>query len=233
MAIDFFNFEDKKYDIPFYNNNPKISKFAWLILWIAMVIGYLSHLTVDSYIGIPFEGIMLCFILLIPVLYYLNWDYKAIFRKPSLNDLMWAVGMALTFVVYSTACTYLFSFAGINEGKIPLLAVNLANDFASFIFLLMGEELIKFILFAFFLCILYKFSSNRKPSIVVSMFITVMIFGLIHAIPTGFYVTGFLVQGLGSLVHMFLYVKTKNVFVCYISHILTDTIISIITLFAV
>lgn len=100
-AIDFFNFEDKEYDIPFYNNNPKISKFAWLILWIAMVIGYLSHLTVDSYIGIPFEGIILCFILLIPVLYYLNWDYKAIFRKPSLNDLMWAVGMALTFVVYS------------------------------------------------------------------------------------------------------------------------------------
>lgn len=88
---------------------------------------------------------------------------------------------------------------------------------------LMGEELFKVILLIIFMYVTYKFL-NRKQSIIVSLIITMAAFGLLHA---GFYggvVNVLLIQGLGSIFEMFLYLKTKNIMVSYASHLLYDLV---------
>ena len=34
VEIDWFGFEDKDYDFPFYRKNPHILKWGWLVLFI-------------------------------------------------------------------------------------------------------------------------------------------------------------------------------------------------------
>ncbi|MBQ7928661.1 MAG: hypothetical protein IJ287_07995 [Methanobrevibacter sp.] len=159
-------------DIPFYNNNPKLSKSSWILLLFALLLGYRTYIITATPI---LSGFLFCIILLVPVLYLLNWDYKAIFQKPRLNDLKWAVMMAAAYIVYSTVMSYVLVFTGL-----PVASVNLGTDIGNFIFALMAEELFKFILLAFFLCVLYKISHNRKVSIIVSSAFTLAIFGLVH-----------------------------------------------------
>ena len=38
---DWFKFEKKDIDFPFYNKNPYISKGGWIILFIALIMGFL------------------------------------------------------------------------------------------------------------------------------------------------------------------------------------------------
>lgn len=220
---DFFNFENREFDIPFYNNNPKISKFSWILMLAALVIGYISYLYVPIFM---LNGVIFTAVPLIAILYYLKWDYRAIFRKPSLNDLKWAVAMALVYTVFSVACTYIPFFE--DSGNFAVAAIDISNQIASLIFTLMGEELFKFIMLAFFLCILYKLTNNRKGSIVISMILSLILFGFAHYIPSGLFFSSIIIQGLGSVVHLFLYVKTKNLVVSYISHILTDIILTLL-----
>ena len=100
-------------------------------------------------------------------------------------------------------------------------AINLFNDFVTLLFSMMGEELIKIILLLIFLTLLFKFSKNRKLSIIFSMFFTLVIFGLLHVF-SSYVIVAVVIQGFGSVFYLLLYIKTKNVFVSYISHFLTD-----------
>lgn len=216
MNKDFFDFENRKLDFPFYNNNPKISKSSWFVLFAAVIIGFFS-------IIIPYIGpVVMCSVLLLPVLYYLNWDYKRIFQKPSLNDLGWAVLMAILYLIYAIIMEYVIIFFGINSAETYVNEPFIYSLYA-LIFQLMGEEVFKLILFVFFLCVVYKYTNNRKISIIISLFITLFIFGEIHGTNDSF-LLAVIIQGLGSVVHMFLYIKTKNLAVSYISHLLTDII---------
>ena len=225
MDNDFFNFENKEMDIPFYNNNPQLSKSSWILLLFALLVGFGTYLITATPM---LSGFLFCIILLVPVLYFLNWNYKAIFQKPSLNDLKWAVMMAAAYIAYATIMTYALVLTGL-----PVAAVNLGADLADFIFTLMGEELFKFILLAFFLCVLYKFSHNRKASIIISSAFTLAIFGLVHSISINSILRALLVQGLGSAVHLFLYIKTKNLGVSYGSHLLTDVSMTLLDFFSI
>lgn len=216
MNKDFFEFENRKLDFPFYNNNPKISKSAWFVLFAAVIIGLF-------FLTIPYIGpVVMCSVLLLPVLYYLNWDYKRIFQKPSLNDLGWAVLMAILYLIYAIIMEYVMISFGINAAETYVDEPFIYSLF-TLIFQLMGEEVFKLILFVFFLFVVYKYTNNRKISIIISLFITLFLFGEIHGIDDSF-LPAFIIQGLGSVVHMFLYIKTKNLAVSYISHLLTDII---------
>ena len=37
---DWFRFEDKDYDFPFYNKNPYIPKWGWIVLFFIFPIGF-------------------------------------------------------------------------------------------------------------------------------------------------------------------------------------------------
>lgn len=86
-ALDRFKFEDGDFDFPFYNKNPHIPKWGWVVLFIVWFMGF--FLAVSDKLHFALMG---CIVLIVPVLYFLKWDYKAIFRKPSRRDLLLVVG---------------------------------------------------------------------------------------------------------------------------------------------
>ena len=93
------------------------------------------------------------------------------------------------------------------------------------LFSLMGEELIKLIPFLFFLRLFFKFSNNRKLSIVAAMILVMVFFAMLHLMDLKSLPSVLLIQGLGSIFEFYGYIKTKNVFVSYITHLLTDVFI--------
>ena len=92
----------------------------------------------------------------------------------------------------------------------------------------MGEELIKFIPFIFFLRLFYKYSNNRKLSVVVSMILVMAFFGLLHAMDTKSILSVLLLQGAGSIFEFYGYIKTKNILISYITHLCTDVFLFIL-----
>ena len=98
------------------------------------------------------------------------------------------------------------------------------------LFSLMGEELIKFIPFIFFLRLFYKYTNNRKLSIIVSMIFVMVFFGLLHAMDTKSIVSVLLLQGAGSIFEFYGYIKTKNILISYITHLCTDVFLFVLVI---
>jgi membrane protease YdiL (CAAX protease family) len=199
-----------------------MSKIGWAVLLICVPVSLVAYQQVNSYANEIVAGIVFLLIMLVPLLYFSNWDYSLFFKRPSKDELILAVLMFLGFFAYSLIMTNLLAMSGIpntGSGYEGIISI------VSLIFSMMAEELVKFIPLMFLMRVLFKYTSNRKLSIVVSSAITLVIFGLIHLEPSVSVISVLLVQGLGSLFHLYAYLKTKNLLVSYISHLMTDAII--------
>ena len=220
--IDYFKFENKDLDFPVYDKNPHIPKRGWIVLLIAMFVGFLMQgLTENEMI----DSILFCFIVLIPLLYYLKWDYKALFQKPKAKEVGLAVALFIGYIIYSLVVGSALDYFSLT-GTSTIEGVTLT--FASIpplLFSLMGEELIKLIPFLFFLRLFFKFSNNRKLSIAAAMTLVMVFFAMLHLMDLKSLPSVLLIQGLGSIFEFYGYIKTKNVFVSYITHLLTDVFI--------
>lgn len=221
---DFFNFEEKEYDIPFYNNIPKLSKFEWGLLALGLILFYVV-LIVPIIASDEVNSLLFCLVLLVPTLYVLKGNWSLMFRKIRRNDITPILIVVFLQAAYSFGMLYILSLLGL-ASKAPVDAEAQTTTIISFLSMaiqLMGEELFKVILLILVMHIVYRFL-NRKQSIIFSLIITLAAFGLLHA---GFYggaVNVLLIQGLGSIFEMYLYLKTKNIMVTYASHLLYDCI---------
>lgn len=143
--IDWFKFEDRDYDFPFYNKNPNIPKWGWVVLLFALFIGFILAASNKIYFSI-----IGCIVLIAPVLYFLNWDYKAIVRMPSRKDILLVVVLFAAYMIYSFAMdSILIQFGIISGGTVDSATVSIMTSF-KFLFAVLGEEFIKFIPFMFF-----------------------------------------------------------------------------------
>ena len=226
---DFFRFEDKEWDFPFYKNNPHVSKLGWFLLLFSVVFAFLAYGVVGLYS--EFIGsLFFCFMMLIPLLYVLNWKYDLVFRKPRLKDVGLAVLMFAGYIAYAFLMSSLLGYiqvGGTTSTNPPILST--VETYVSFIFSLMGEELLKFIPLMFFLRLIYRFSNNRKLSICLSALIVMLGFGALHYDAGLGIVYAILIQGFGTIFEIFGYIKTKNIFVPYMSHIMTDVFLLLMT----
>ena len=213
--IDRFKFEDKGYDFPFYNKNPYIPKWGWVVLFIALIVG-----TILSFINSIPILILACAVYIVPVLYFLKWDYKAIFRKLSPRDLGLAAALFAGYVIYAVIMTFVLKQFGI-VSPVDVGPVS-AISFVELIFAMMCEEMLKFIPLIFFLRVIYKYTSNRKLSVMVSVAIIMFMFACLHAYTPIMLVYAIFVQGIGSIFEFYGYIKTKNIFVPYLTHLFTD-----------
>ena len=93
------------------------------------------------------------------------------------------------------------------------------------IFSIMGEELIKLIPLLFLMKIAYKISNNRKISIIIPMLIVMILFGALHVVEYNNLLISVVIIGFGSIFEMFAYLKTKNLWISYLTHLLTDLIL--------
>ena len=216
MNIDWFSFENTDRDFPFYNRNPHVPKWGWVVLFIVVIIGLLG-MGSNIYITV-FTTILL----VVSVLYFLKWDYKAIFQVPKARDIALAVGLFVGYMIYVIIVSQLLEHFAISGpdlmGSDPITAMT----FVSLIFSLMSEELIKFIPFMFFMRLIYKYTDNRKLSVILSMLLVMIFFAYLHAFDLNLLRFTIFVQGFGSIFEFYGYIKTKNIFVSYITHLCTD-----------
>ena len=218
--VDYFNFENKDLDFPFYNNNPKISKLKWLLLFVVLFIGFiLQGLFRSQTLG----GIIGLALILVVLFYTLDWDYKKIFQKPSRNDILLAIGLCISYIIYAIFMTNILDYFALSSTSSNPLGITITLDSTIALFpALMIEELLKFIPFSLLLTVLYKFTNNRKVSVIITTFLILILFGLIHYTPDNTIISVLVIQGFGSIFEYIGYIKTKNILVCYITHLLTD-----------
>lgn len=224
-GVDWFKFEDRDYDFPFYNNNPQITKRGWLVIFFAFLFGFFlatSEKFIISIIG--------CILLIVSVLYFLKWDYKAILRMPSRNDILLAVVLFIAYILYTLAMDpILAQFGIISSGTVDPTSFSVMTSF-EFIFWVLGEEFIKFIPLMFFLRVLYKYTNNRKLSIIISVALVMLMFASMHAFNYVMLIYAVFIQGLGSIFEFYGYIKTKNIIVPFLSHLFTDEFILLMVL---
>ena len=224
-GVDWFKFEDRDYDFPFYNKNPYITKRGWLVLFFAFFIGFFlatSEKFIISIIG--------CILLIVSVLYFLKWDYKAILRMPSRNDILLAVVLFIAYILYTLAMdSILAQFGIISSGTVDPTSFSVMTSF-EFIFWVLGEEFIKFIPLMFFLRVLYKYTNNRKLSIIISVALVMLMFASMHAFNYVMLIYAVFIQGFGSIFEFYGYIKTKNIIVPFLSHLFTDEFILLMVL---
>lgn len=229
--MKFLEFDESR-DFPFYNHNPRISEFGWLVMLLSVPVAFLTYGLVGSKPGMEIiSSIIFCLIMLIPLLYFSNWDYSLMFRKPTKNEIILAVLLFLGYMVYTIIVgTFLDTLAlsGVKLSTADSLGINLASTIG-LIFSMMGEELLKFIPLMFLMRVVYKFSGNLKLAVAISTAIVLLVFGLLHyGPPTNTLASVLLLQGFGSMFEMYGYLKTKNLFVPYLSHLLIDAVSFII-----
>lgn len=221
---------DETRDFPYYKHNPRISKTAWIILLLLIPISLLVYSLIPTQSEL-IASIVFCMVLLIPVLYFSNWDYRLLFKKPGRNEIILAVLMFAGYIIYSLIIGTILDAANLSgTGLDEALVINLESTVA-LIFSIMAEELIKFIPLMFFLRLFYKYTDNRNMSIVLSSVIIMIGFGLLHySPPYTTLISSLALQGFGTIFELYGYIRTKNVLVPYISHLLTDGIIFILVM---
>ena len=104
---------------------------------------------------------------LIALLYFLKWDYHAIFQKSEAKDVVLAVLLFIGYIVYANVIASFLNqlgFSGFTGQSIAEL-----YTIPPLFFSIMGEEFAKLIPFLFFLRVCYKYSNNRKLSVIISM----------------------------------------------------------------
>lgn len=222
---EFFKFEDTTRDFPYYRHNPKLSKTAWIILLLLVPISFLvySVVALDSEMG---GSILFALVLLIPLMYFSNWDFSLLFHKPTKSEIKLAVMLFIGYMIYAIAMGEVLEVIGQSSAVTgDYFGVSWEMLF-SLIFSMMGEELVKFIPLMFFMRLVFKFTNNRKLAIVVSTVIVLIFFGLLHYdAETTPLISVLIIQGVGSIFELYGYIKTKNVFVPYLSHLFTDGLI--------
>lgn len=230
---EFFKFEDSSRDFPYYKHNPRLSKTAWIVLMLCVPISFIVY----GLVGIENEligSILFALVLLLPLMYFSNWDLSLIIRKPTKKEIGLAVLLFIGYIIYALAVgSVIDAFTQTTEATSDYLGVTWEMLFG-LIFSMMGEELVKFIPLMFFMRLIYKYTNNRKVSIIVSTLIILGFFGLLHYDPPEFPLISVLaIQGFGSIFELYGYIKTKNIMVPYLSHLLTDASIFILILLGI
>ena len=219
--IDWFSFENKDFDFPFYKKNPHLPKWGWPLLFILIFVSFFVMLIPPEILGAALS----CLVLLVPILYFLKWDYRAIFRMPTTKEVGLAVVLFIGYIVYAFVMGEALAMVNLEPtSTIEGIEITLASIPPLF-FSLMGEELIKFIPFIFFLRVFYKYSNNRKFSVIASMIIVMVFFAGLHVMDANSIIGSLLLQGFGSIFEFYGYIKTKNIWISYITHICTDVFI--------
>lgn len=219
-----FEFMDDGIDIPFYNGTPKLSTVEWglVLSSILLTIGYLTVIRIpDEYLPV---AIFLTSV--IPALYICKGNYNIFFKKPKLRDIKIIILCLIGIYIYTIAIGFIL------QNLVGNMAAHAStNDPASLMTLiimciqLMGEEFFKILLLLLIMFVLYKYTNNRSISLFVGLILSMAIFGLVHYNAySGRIIQILFIQGFGAIFEYYAFLKTKNVWISYIIHVLRDSI---------
>ena len=230
---DFFKFEEKDLDFPFYNGHPLLSTKDWSILvlgaivYVAIVFGVFNF--IPGFEDLPSMAMALIhfLVLFLPVLYCCRGKIGLIFKKPKLKDLKVIVLCIVLYFIFSIVIralmSLIFGMPGASAATGASASGEVALQIISMLIGLMAEELVKVISLIVFMALIFKFTADRKNSMIVGIILCCIFFGLIHLNAYDFNVVYCLLGvGLGCIIHLYPYLKTKNIVNSYLTHIAID-----------
>ena len=219
-----FEFMDDGIDIPFYNGTPKLSTVEWglVLASILLTIGYLTVIRIPS----EYLPVAIFLTSVIPALYICKGNYNIFFKKPKLRDIKIIILCLIGIYIYTIAIGFIL------QNLVGNMAAHAStNDPASLMTLiimciqLMGEEFFKILLLLLIMFVLYKYTNNRSISLFVGLILSMAIFGLVHYNAySGRIIQILFIQGFGAIFEYYAFLKTKNVWISYIIHVLRDSI---------
>ena len=222
-----FKWERPGIDFPFYNDDSVPAWHAWLLIGVTLLVAVVLNVTTFLQVGgTAFKAFLVFLLPLAALLFVAHGNIGTIIKKPRLGDIPLILIVTVLSMVYSLAAgalsgliigapTHGNALMGetIDAGRIALIFVQL-----------FGEELFKTNMLLGILLLLFRRSNNRKSAVVIAVFATALVFGLAHYAAYGSIVQILLVQGLGCIINVFAYLKTKNILTSYAAHLLLDFI---------
>lgn len=221
--VDFFEFEDKNIDFPYYNEknaygkNSLIIILSSLFLFVFLILGPIKF----------FEGqeqIILFLITIIPLLLLTKCNLGLFFRKISLNDIRLIIVSYIGYKIYYLIVYELFQVTNYvtTSAESQFLNMNLLTLIINTL-QIFSEEIFRIFLFLILMYFLYKYTNNRKKSIIISTVLVLIVFGLMHVNTYGYNIIQILLlQGFGSIFEFLGYLKTKNLAIPIIIHLLIN-----------
>ncbi|WP_407415379.1 type II CAAX prenyl endopeptidase Rce1 family protein [Methanobrevibacter sp.] len=225
-----FEFLEDGTDIPFYNGIPKLSKIEWFILLAAVILMAINITTKILPLIDNLFPIIFCLLGVVPALYVCKGNYSIFFKIPRLKDVKLIIGCVIANYLYTIIIAILLLALGVDLASHS--SSSSAPTLASYTFQaiqLWGEEFFKIFLLLLIMFGVYKYTNNRKLSLISGILVTLIVFGLLHYNAYGGKIIQILlIQGFGSIFELYAYLQTKNVVVSYLIHLIVDSIPDII-----
>lgn len=225
---DFFRFERKNDDFPFYSElqSPSLNLKNSLIFLIAVAVGFALFLIG---FGGPVQPFMNVIFPLAAVIFVARSQWTSLFRKLVAKDILLIVGTYIVNLIVTFGVGFIIS-------KLFDVSANPVGEsfngsffdalptFLKMVPMLFGEELITILPFLVVLAFGVKFLKlGRKPAIILAVLVSAVLFGVYH-LPTYNWniVQAVIGIGIARIVLLYPYLKTKNIWTSFIVHVMND-----------
>lgn len=221
MNYEYFQLENMDYDIPFYRGNPKLnSKQLTALILSAVLVFAISFLDVAQIL----KAVLFLIIPTSAVYYALDGNMSLIFRMPERKDILYIFIFLIIFFILSIMANAFLNAVAIPIPRHTPLDSSAVITVIAVMIQLVGEELYKFILLVLPIIFLYR-RIGRRASIIIAIIFSQLVFSLSHVHAYSFNIPYVLIAiGVPSTVFPLLYLKTKNITVTYITHLIWDFI---------
>lgn len=227
---NYFFFEEDEYDIPFYRKTPRLTRNNLIILLIGFIIAVTTPFIIPEGQHILLKACIITIATLIPVLYTMKDNLKTIFRIPKARDILTIIFGFLIYMALSILISSTLLALGVPTPSNNAVTTNTTLASISMIIQILGEELLKFIAFVITMSYAYK-KYNRRNSIIIALIISQLLYAVFHIPAYGLNIPHLLLSiGLVSSVLPVIYLRTKNITVTYITHLLIDLIPTLLVL---
>ena len=232
---DRFRFEYPERDFPFYNGRPVgLSGGQWLVILIAVAAGFAALIALP--IGTGFlpdftRAVLFSAIPLGVLALFAGTHWKALFKPVGWRDVGWMIAFWLLNVAVSVVVGYtLMKTVGgtasnpVVAGMAQLSGSDVPRIMATTGVQLFGEEVFSVLPFLAFLWFFHqKLGLSRKGAIIAAWIGCAIWFGAAHLQTYQWnFIQAFAIIGTARIVLLLGYLKTKNLWVCFGSHLLTD-----------
>ncbi|MEK4290373.1 CPBP family intramembrane glutamic endopeptidase [Paenibacillus sp. FSL P4-0502] len=226
---DFFRFERKNDDFPFYSDltSPALNLKSSLIFLIAVAVGFALFLIgFGGPYGQPFMNVIFP---LAAVIFVARSQWTSLFRKLVAKDIILILGTYIVNLIVTLVAGFIIS-------KLFNVSANPASEgfngnfsdaipaFLKMIPMLFGEELITILPFLVILSLgVQKLKLSRKSAVILAWIVASIIFGAYHLQTYNWNVAqAILGIGIARVVLLYPYIKTKNIWTSFIVHVLND-----------
>jgi membrane protease YdiL (CAAX protease family) len=226
---NFFRFERKNDDFPFYSElqSPTLNLKSSLIFLIAVAVGFALFLV--GFGGTYVQPFMNVIFPLAAVIFVARGHWTSLFRKLVAKDIVLILGTYIVNLIVTLGAgsiiTKLFNVSAnpVSEGFDGNF-IEAIPTFLKMIPMLFGEELITILPFLVILSLgVQKLKLSRKSAVILAWIVASIIFGAYH-LPTYNWNIAQAILGIGiaRFVLLYPYIKTKNIWTSFIVHVLND-----------